>query len=220
MIKLSNRLNSLLKYIDLEDNLIDVGCDHALLGIYLQKNKLVNKVISSDIIDSAINGALDNSKKYNEFIDIRLGDGLDTLEEKDNINCVLISGMGYYKMKHILKKDKLKSVNKIIIQTNMKEYEIRKYIISLGYIIKEESIIKDKNIYYTNILFVKGNKKYSSKELSLGPYLLKNKDDMFYDYINNLINQTNIILKVIPKSYLILRIKKNWFLKMLEKENE
>ena len=220
MIKLSNRLNSLLKYIDLEDNLIDVGCDHALLGIYLQKNKLVNKVISSDIIDSAINGALDNSKKYNEFIDIRLGDGLDTLEEKDNITCVLISGMGYYKMKHILKKDKLKNVNKIIIQTNMKEYEIRKYIISLGYIIKEESIIKDKNIYYTNILFVKGNKKYSSKELLLGPYLLKNKDDMFYDYINNLINQTNIILKVIPKSYLILRIKKNWFLKMLEKENE
>lgn len=220
MIKLSNRLNSLLKYIDFEDNLIDVGCDHALLGIYLQKNKLVNKVISSDILVTAISGAIENSKKYNENIDIRQGDGLDTLKEEDNINTVLISGMGYYKMKHILKKAKLKSINKIIIQTNMKEYEIRKYIISLGYIIKEESIIKDKNIYYTNILFVKGNKKYSSKELLLGPYLLKNKDDMFYDYINNLINQTNIILKVIPKSYLILRIKKNWFLKMLEKENE
>lgn len=216
MIKLSNRLLSLTKFIEKADNLIDIGCDHALLGIYLQKNKLVNKVISSDIVESAIKGANDNAKKYKESIDIRLGDGLEVISDKDNINTILISGMGYFKIKQILKKCKLKNINKIIIQTNSKDYDIRKYITSLDYYIKEESIIKEKHIYYTNIMFIKGFKKYSIKELLFGPYLLNNKDKVFYEYIDNKIKQTKILLNIIPKSYIILRLKKRIYIKMLK----
>ncbi len=218
MIKLSNRLLSLIRFISKEDKLIDIGCDHALMGIYLQKNNLVKKVISSDIIDTAINGAKENAKKYNEHIDIRLGDGLDVLSDKDNIDTILISGMGYYKIKHILNKAKLNNINKIIIQTNLKEYEIRKYINSLNYYIKEETLIKEKNIYYTNIIFIKGKKRYSKRELTIGPYLLIHKDNIFYEYIENQIKQTKNLLKIIPKTYITLRLKKNLYIKMLEKE--
>lgn len=220
MIKLSNRLLSLTNFIDKKDNLIDVGCDHALLGIYLQKNKLVNKVISSDVVETAIVGAKENSKKHKEPIDIRLGDGLDVLKPKDNIDTVLISGMGYFKIKQILTKSKIKNINKIIIQTNLKDYDIRKYITSLNYYIEKEQIIKEKNIYYTNILFIKGKKRYSKKELILGPYLLNNKDKIFYEYIDNQIKQTNILLNLIPKTYIGLRIKKKYYIKLLKKEVE
>lgn len=218
MIKLSNRLESLIKYISKEDSLIDVGCDHALLGIYLQKNKLVKKVISSDVIETAIKGAKENSIKYNENIDIRLGNGLDVITKDDKIDTILISGMGYFKIREILNKADLNNINKIIIQTNSKDYEIRKYINSLNYFIKEESIIKEKNIFYTNIVFVKGKRKYSNKELILGPYLTKNKDKLFYEYIKNSINQNNLILRSIPKTYIILRLKKKIYIKMLKKE--
>jgi len=217
MIKLPNRLLSLTKFISKDDNLIDIGCDHALLGIYLQKNNLVNKVISSDIIETAIKGAKENSKKYKESIDIRLGDGLDVITEEDNIDTVLISGIGYFKIRQILKKSKLNNINKIIIQTNLKDYDIRKYITSLNYYIKEEQLIREKNIYYTNILFVKGKKRYSKKELLFGPCLLNNKDKIFYEYIDNQIKQTKILINMIPKAYITLRIKKKIYLKMLKK---
>ena len=39
---ISNRLKSLVKYIKKNDSLIDIGCDHALLDIYLTKNQLNN----------------------------------------------------------------------------------------------------------------------------------------------------------------------------------
>ncbi len=217
MIKLSNRLLKLTEYITKEDSLIDVGCDHALLGIYLQKNKLVKKVISSDILETAIKGAKENAIKYKENIDIRLGDGLEALTDKDNIDTILISGMGYFKIRQILNKANLNNIFKIIIQTNLKDYEIRKYITSLNYIIKEESIIKEKNIFYTNIVFIKGKKKYTKKELIFGPYLIKNKDKQFYEYIENAIKQNKIILNLIPKTYIILRLKKIRYIKMLEK---
>lgn len=217
MIKLSNRLLKLTEYITKEDSLIDVGCDHALLGIYLQKNKLVKKVISSDILETAIKGAKENAIKYKENIDIRLGDGLEALTDKDNIDTILISGMGYFKIRQILNKANLNNIFKIIIQTNLKDYEIRKYITSLNYIIKEESIIKEKNIFYTNIVFIKGKKKYTKKELIFGPYLIKNKDKQFYEYIENAIKQNKIILNLIPKTYIILRLKKMRYIKMLEK---
>ena len=46
---LSKRLKSLIKYIDKNDKLIDIGCDHGLIDIYLVKNKIINSIIISDI---------------------------------------------------------------------------------------------------------------------------------------------------------------------------
>ena len=69
MISLSNRLNEITKYISKQDKVIDVGCDHALLGIYLIKNKLVSNIICSDIVEKAIERAKENSNKYKVNID-------------------------------------------------------------------------------------------------------------------------------------------------------
>lgn len=220
MIKLSNRLIKLTEFVSIKDKVIDVGCDHALLGIYLLNKKLVTNVIGSDIVEKALENARANSKKYKVNIDLRLGDGLKVLSEKDHINTIIISGMGYFKMRKILEdyKSKLNKIEKIIIQTTTKEYDIRKYIISLGYIIDNESVIKDNNIYYTNILFIKGSKRYTNKELRLGPYLLKNKNKLFYDYIEDLIKKNQVLLKIIPKSYILLRLKKKIDIKLLQRE--
>ena len=47
--------------------------------------------------------------------------------------------------------------------------------------------------------FIKGNKKYNKKELFFGPFLLKNKNDLFYQYFNYLKDVDSNILKDIPK---------------------
>ena len=40
MSKLSKRLESLALLVDKKDSIVDVGCDHGLLSIYLVENKL------------------------------------------------------------------------------------------------------------------------------------------------------------------------------------
>lgn len=222
MIKLSSRLLSLSKLLSKEDKVIDVGCDHSLLGIYLLKNKLVTSVIGSDIVEKAIDGARLNAKKYKSNIDLRIGDGLNVLNSSDDVDTIIISGMGYYKMRKIIEdyKSNINKIKKIVIQTNSKEYEIRKYITSNGFKIEKESIVKDNKIFYTNILFVKGTSKHSKLELRLGPYLLKNKDKLFLEYLEDLILKNEVLLKIIPKNYIILRLKKIIDIKLLKKEKQ
>ena len=63
MIKLSTRLATIASLIPLNSNIIDVGCDHALLDIYLYQNKMAKKIIASDINENALSNAKTNIKK-------------------------------------------------------------------------------------------------------------------------------------------------------------
>ena len=50
---LSIRLESLVKHIKITDKVIDIGCDHALLDIYLCQKKISNKIIAIGIFNFA-----------------------------------------------------------------------------------------------------------------------------------------------------------------------
>ena len=120
-IKLSDRLQTIADMVKKGSRIIDVGCDHAFLDIYLVKNNIVKKAIASDITKGAINQAIKNVKDYNleDKIDIRLGDGLSTLKQKDKVDTVIISGMGDKTIINILNNYDLKNINNLIIQSNL-----------------------------------------------------------------------------------------------------
>ena len=63
MIKLSKRLETIASFISKEDNVLDIGCDHALLDIYLSK-KYSKTYYASDLRESALDMARSNIKKY------------------------------------------------------------------------------------------------------------------------------------------------------------
>ena len=68
-IKINNRLLKISDFIYQEDKVIDIGCDHGLLGIYLVLNKKVNKMISSDINEMPLKKAKENKDvKIKEYI--------------------------------------------------------------------------------------------------------------------------------------------------------
>lgn len=218
MISLSDRLSLIASFVNKEDKIIDIGCDHALLDIYLVKKLGIN-AIASDIVKDAVDNARITVKKYNlsKNIDLRTGDGLNVLKDNDSINTVIISGLGCYKIIKILKdnSNKLKNIDKLIIQSNNSLNVIRKYITKLGYYIFNEKIVIEKNIYYTVIVFNKGKRKYNKYEINCGPVLIKNKDKLFIEYINIEIKSHNLLLKCIPKKYFIKRIKINRELNIL-----
>ncbi len=222
MIKLSKRLETIANFIDNKDRVLDVGCDHALLDIYIVKKNKGCFCIASDLTPKSLEPAKINIEKYglSNFIDVRYGDGLNVLNLSDKVNTVVISGMGYQKIIKILKdgKNNLKNIEKLIIQSNTFPKKIRKYLISIGYYIYEEKLVKENNIIYTIIIFKPGNKKYNKTELELGPILLKIRDHLFNELLDVEIKKNTILLNVIPRKYFIKRFKLYMELKMLLNE--
>ena len=63
MIKISKRLASIASYVEDDASLIDIGCDHGLLDIYLYQTKKNIKIIASDVNQNALKNAIKNIKK-------------------------------------------------------------------------------------------------------------------------------------------------------------
>ena len=61
----SDRLLALANDISKKDTVLDVGCDHGYLSIYLKENNLCKEVYACDISESALNVARKNFKKSN-----------------------------------------------------------------------------------------------------------------------------------------------------------
>lgn len=212
-IKLSKRLSVIASLVPENAVIADIGCDHALLDIYLSKKKIIKKSFAIDITKGALNQADKNIKLYNaKNIKTRLSDGFEKIDIKDNVDTVIMSGLGDAKIINILKEaeEKLNKVNNIIIQSNVGVSNIRVYLTCNGYYIDNEKLVKENNIIYTVISFKKGYKRYTKKEIEFGPVLLRNKDELFNELIINRINKNNYIINKLPKNKLI----KKMFLKI------
>ena len=211
MIKLSKRLEAISSLVPIDSNVIDIGCDHALLDIYLYQNKISNKIIASDINKNALSNAKENIKKNNleKCIETRLGNGLDTLKETDNIDTIIISGMGTHTIIGVLKNNlsKLEKINTIIIQSNTKLELLRREITKLNYYIDDEMIVEDNKKTYIIIKFIKGRKKYNKKELYFGPILLEKNSKLYQEYTKKELTKLNILLKMLPKNKVLIRYR-------------
>ena len=209
MIKLSKRLLSIANLVDDNSKVVDIGCDHGLVSIYLAMNKQNISIIASDINQNALDNAIKNINKYHleDKIKVCLSNGLDNIN--DEIDTIIISGMGGHTIIYILtnNQEKLNTVNNIIIQSNNDIEYVRRKIVKLGYYIKKEELILDKNIYYTVILFTKGKKKYTNKEYYFGPILLKENSKIFIEKKNKEYTKLVNIKNNIPKRKLLIRLK-------------
>lgn len=210
MNNLSNRLKEIATFIPDNVKMVDIGCDHALLDIYLYKNRKNIKIIASDINENALEQAKKNIKKYklDKFIETRLSNGLDNINS-DEIDTIILSGMGSHTIVGILRMNqkKLINVDNIIIQSNNHIDFLRERIIELNYYIDSEKLVKDNNIIYTIISFKKGNIKYNKKEIYFGPYLLKENNNLFKEKNKQDLEKLEYLYKIIPKSHILHRIK-------------
>ena len=203
-MKINKRLKHISNYVDDFSNIIDVGCDHALLSIYLEKNKKGLSIIASDINEGPLSQAKKNVEKYGcKNIVLKLGNGISTID--DNTDTIIISGMGTNTIISILNddKNKHKNIKKIIISPNNDFYLLRNTVTNMGYIIDKEEIICEKGKFYPIIVFVKGKEKYNEISLKYGINVLLNKD--YYMYLEYLLKKYEEIEKDIPSN----NVKKN-----------
>ncbi len=204
---LNKRLQTISAFIKENDIVLDIGCDHSLLGIYLVLNKNI-KVIGSDINSGPLEKAKENLKKYHltRRIELRLGDGLSVMS--DNINTIVISGMGGLSIINILKDiKKYPNVKKLIISPNNDFSLTREEISKLGFYLKKEEMVLDSKKFYLISEYHLGKKKTDNY---FGKLDLENDTVIkYYKYIY----ETN--LRILSKLGMKDRLKK----KTLKSEN-
>ena len=186
-----NRIDAIYSFIDLKDRVVDVGCDQAKLGILLAKRN--QKSIASDISPKVIERASLDIRKLglDNLIDLRVSNGLQNIKEKE-ADTLVLSGMGTHTILEILNNTKLR-FNKIITISNNYHDILRAKMNELNYKVDKELIIKENNKYYNLILFTKGIKKYTKKELLLG--LNQVDSELYKEYLNHLLNKYKTIKK-------------------------
>ena len=204
---ISSRLKAIASLVDTK-SIIDVGCDHALLDVYLTQKGI--KCRGTDISSNCIKLAKETIKKENleDKIELYVTDGLKDINILDT-DTIVIAGMGTNTILDIIKDVE----SPLILLSNNDVFKLRKEVVKKGYYIDDEVAIKDGKYYYVIIRFKKGYRKYKYSDYILGP-ILKNKKTEYYDYLYNklLRNYNNISNKNIFKKLKerkILKIVKN-----------
>ena len=181
---LNERLMSLSAHLHIEDKMIDIGCDHALLDIYLIKKYPEMKIVASDVSKGPLEFARKNLLKYHlkDKIALRLGDGLEVIDE--DIDTIVISGMGTTTILNILKDlPKYPWIRKIVLSPNNDFELLRKNINSWHFKIKEEELILDKGKYYLIMELEKGEEEVNTffGKLDLKSSIVRDFYKMMYE---------------------------------------
>ncbi len=203
MINISDRLRTVASLVSDNSYIIDVGCDHALLSIYLVQTLKNVKVIASDINSNPLKIARANIKKFKleNKIEVIEQDGIKNLNPK--VDTIIIAGMGGILISKILDdKDNLTNIKQIIASPNNDFPLVRKTLKKIGFSIEHEQIILDKKPY----LIIKA---IPGKNVHLDYFfgILDNKSLGTIYYYTNLLHTNTTILKKMPKKYVLKRLK-------------
>lgn len=182
---IKERITTAVSYINKEDKVADIGCDHGYLGIACIE-KGVNFIQNIDNKPFPLASCKKNFAKHlscdvNTKVLFTLSSGLRELDK--DINTVTILGMGGETIIQILNDDidKARLLDKIIIEANTKIFDVRKYLSDNGFSIIDEEILKEGMKIYEIIVahYVGSVNLYSFDECLFGPVLMVKKDPLF-----------------------------------------
>ena len=219
-MKINDRLKKIGDLVETNSFCLDIGCDHALLDIYLVKQNKNIKAIGSDINEGPLAQARNNIKreKLEGKVKLRLGNGLDAYEE--GIDTVIISGMGGRNIIGILKNNLkiAKKIDTFILSPNNYLEDVKRFCCKIGFYIATEELVKDKKFIYQIIVFKKGKKKYTKKDFFFGPILLQKKGLLFSEYYQRELKSREILMQLLPRNFLLKRIQTKKEINLLKKE--
>lgn len=199
----SKRLIEIASLIPSHSSVIDVGCDHGLLDIYLTINKSC-KCTASDINENCLDKAKTNIKKFKleKEIELKKSVGLKEIDYKPSYY-IVIAGMGTNTILDILDNC---HANNIVIQTNTELFDFRETITE-NYIIMDEKVVCERGIYYVIMKLKRGIKKYNYSDYLIGP-IIKNKNTGIYkEYKQYLLDKYIKIYESIPSLKLNKRLE-------------
>ncbi|CAM2755326.1 tRNA (adenine(22)-N(1))-methyltransferase [Fructilactobacillus fructivorans] len=198
--KLSPRLQAVSDLVPNGSIMADIGSDHAYVPAYLLKRDLIKYAIAGEVAPGPLKNATSEMEEQHltDKMTTRLGDGLDVINPDDHVNAIVIAGMGGELITQILErgKHKLTDQTALILQPNVDEIRLRRWLVSNQYGIKAENIVFDAGHFYEMMLAkpVVKRVEYSKQELRFGPVLLKQKNPEFIDKWTDRIRKNKVVL--------------------------
>lgn len=193
MIELSKRMQSVADMIQPCDAIGDIGCDHAFVSIYLVEQHRAKRVIASDVRRGPITIAKRNIEAMNlsDQIEIRMGDGLDTIVPGE-VNAVVLAGMGGMLMIDILERGEevVTRCDQLVLQPQSDIEKVRRYLAEKGYHLADEQMLIDAGKYY-NLLDVRVHEMVQKDEYDCS----KLADDWCYMYGGSLLRKKDPVLR-------------------------
>lgn len=183
--RLSKRLEEVAAFVAEGARLADVGSDHAYLPLFLVESGRISYAVAGEVVQGPYQSALANVNEagQEEKIKVRLANGLAAIETEDRIDTITIAGMGGRLIADILQEgmEKLSSIQRLILQPNNREDELRLWLSQNGFQIVAETILTENQKFYEIIVVESGEENLTEQELRFGPYLLTEKSTVFQE---------------------------------------
>jgi tRNA (adenine22-N1)-methyltransferase len=181
-LTISKRLQTIARYCPQGARVADIGSDHALLASYLLVNGIASFVIAGELNEGPYQAARKqiHTLQARDRASVRKGDGLAVLSPGE-VDVICIAGMGGQLIVSILSegREKLSGVRRLILQPNVGEELVRRWLIDNGWQLVDESILEEDGIIYEILVAEPGeplapyrNRNRSVEELiRIGPFL-------------------------------------------------
>ena len=156
------------------------------MPIELVKSGKIKFAIASDVAE----GPLENAKSdiaeagLSDQIETRLGNGLETITHQDQVDTVVIAGMGGKLMVDILDTAWSKDFQfkNLVLEPNIGEAGVRNWLMMHNYQIVVEKLIAEAGHTYELIKARLTSDKHdlTEKEIFFGPFIMREKNPVFY----------------------------------------
>lgn len=180
-IRLTPRLQAIAEKIPSGSVVADIGTDHAYIPVYLLTNRIASHVIASDNKEGPLRAAAETIQLFNveKAVDLRLGNGLEVLKQDDDVDVLVIAGMGGETVSAVLAQGE-HLPKRLVLQPMTEAGMVRSWLLANGFSIIQEDIAWEDNFYYEIIIaeFV-GGALPRLENLEIGPCLLADKHPLF-----------------------------------------
>lgn len=180
---ISKRLELVASFVPQGAILLDVGSDHAYLPIELVERGQVKSAVAGEVVEGPYQSAVKNVEVHGlkEKIQVRLANGLAAFEESDQVSVITIAGMGGRLIARILEEglDKLVNVERLILQPNNREDDLRIWLQENSFQIVAESILEEAGKFYEILVVEVGQMNLSASDVRFGPFLSKEVSPVF-----------------------------------------
>lgn len=198
MVKTSPRLNAALELLDYANRIMDIGTDHGYFPIMAITSGKAKTAIATDNKAMPLLTATANVAKANlsDKIMLSLQDGLTKLPL--DVDCVSIMGMGGKRICSLLDLGNLDRVRQLILGPNIDHFELRDWLENHDFVITGERFVRDCGHDYQLFSAIHGKMHLSHSEKQYGPFIIKEKSELFVGHIEHqimLLNQAMSLAK-------------------------